>query len=113
MPCAACPRRVPRLPRAADSTLAHASVQESFNAGTYTQEGLDHIQSTTFKSLLLRHYPELEASIGNPLGGNAFYAWTGTPVYGAADVTDAELGPPQACPVAGKGSCAPAGADEL
>ncbi len=63
-------------------------MQESFNAKSYTQEGIDHIQSTTFKGLLLRHYPELEASIGNPLGNNAFYAWTGTPLYGPADNTD-------------------------
>ena len=26
---------------------------------------MQHVEGTTFKSLLLRHYPELEASIGN------------------------------------------------
>ena len=77
--------------------LVHARAQESFNAETYTQEGMDLIQSTTFKNLLLRHYPELSASIGNPLGGNAFYAWTGTPLYGSADITSVELGSPGAC----------------
>lgn len=79
----------------------HACAQEAFNAESYTQEGIDHVQSTTFKDMLLRHYPELEPSIGNPLGGNAFYAWTGTPLYGAADVTDGELGSPAACPYVG------------
>lgn len=35
--------------------------QESYTADSYTQEGLDHIRATNFKSLVLRHYPELEA----------------------------------------------------
>jgi hypothetical protein len=35
-------------------------VQESYTAVSYTQEGLDHINATNFRSLLLRHYPELE-----------------------------------------------------
>ena len=39
----------------------HRRVQESFTADSYTQEGLDHIHATNFKSLVLRHYPELKA----------------------------------------------------
>ncbi|KAK9827996.1 hypothetical protein WJX81_006931 [Elliptochloris bilobata] len=56
--------------------------QESYNADTYTKFGFDHVENTTFKSLLLRHYPELEDSIGSVPGGNAFFAWQGTPKYG-------------------------------
>ncbi|KAK9822471.1 hypothetical protein WJX81_006263 [Elliptochloris bilobata] len=41
-----------------------------------------NVDGTTFKSLLMRHYPELEDSIGDILGGNAFYAWKGAPKYG-------------------------------
>ena len=40
---------------------AAASAQESYTADSYTQEGLDHIRATNFKSLVLRHYPELKA----------------------------------------------------
>ena len=56
-------------------------MQESYNAATYTSEGLEHVKASTFKALLLRHYPELEASIGDV--PNAFLAWTGTSDYGS------------------------------
>ena len=68
-----------------------APLQEAYNADHYTQWGLDHINSTNFKSLLIRHYPELEASIGNVPGNNAFYRWQGTPVYGAAAASTADM----------------------
>ncbi len=32
---------------------------DSYNADTYTREGLDWIDDADFKSVLLRHYPEL------------------------------------------------------
>ena len=54
-------------------------MQESYNAETYTEEGLAHLENTSFKSMLLRHYPELKDSIGNVT--NAFMAWTGTADY--------------------------------
>ena len=39
--------------------------QDAYNAEHYTEFGIQHVEGTTFKSLLLRHYPELEASIGD------------------------------------------------
>ena len=81
--------------------LQHCCSQENFNADTYTKQGLEPVQSTTFKNLLLRHYPELEASIGNPLGDNAFYAWTGAPLNGDATAVDEVIATPGACPAAG------------
>ena len=65
--------------------------QEAYNADHYTQWGLDHIASTNFKSLLVRHYPELESSIGDVLGNNAFYRWQGTPTYGGGDASTADM----------------------
>ncbi|CAK0733656.1 hypothetical protein CVIRNUC_000311 [Coccomyxa viridis] len=53
--------------------------QESYNAETYTAEGLAHVENTSFKSMLLRHHPELKNSIGDVT--NAFMAWTGTADY--------------------------------
>ncbi|KAB2898644.1 MAG: peroxidase [Kofleriaceae bacterium] len=46
----------------------------SYNATTYTQAGLDWIDAASFKSVLLRHHPELAAT---GLAGvtNAFYPW--------------------------------------
>ena len=41
--------------------LSTRCAQESYTADSYTQEGLDHIHATNFKSLVLRHYPELKA----------------------------------------------------
>ena len=40
-------------------------MQDSYNAKHYTEFGIQHVEGTSFKSLLLRHYPELEASIGD------------------------------------------------
>ncbi len=54
-------------------------MQESYNAETYTAEGLAHVENTSFKSMLLRHHPELKNSIGDVT--NAFMAWTGTADY--------------------------------
>jgi cytochrome P450 len=47
---------------------------EAYNAETYTQEGLDWIDRATFKSVLLRHYPELELT-GLSNVTNAFEPW--------------------------------------
>lgn len=47
---------------------------ESYNAETYTQEGLDWIDRATFKSVLLRHYPELRET-GLARVDNAFEPW--------------------------------------
>jgi hypothetical protein len=46
----------------------------SYNATTYTQAGLDWIEEASFKSVLLRHHPEL-ASTGLANVTNAFYPW--------------------------------------
>jgi hypothetical protein len=46
----------------------------SYNAATYTQAGLDWIDAASFKSVLLRHHPEL-ASTGLAGVTNAFYPW--------------------------------------
>ena len=47
---------------------------DAFNAETYTQAGLDWIDDATFKSVLLRHYPELAAT-GLTNVENAFEPW--------------------------------------
>lgn len=39
--------------------------QDAYNAEHYTEFGIQHVEGTTFKSLLLRHYPDLEVSIGD------------------------------------------------
>jgi len=49
--------------------------QESFNADTYTAKGITHVQTTTFKKMLLRHYPGLAESMGDV--SSAFLKWTG------------------------------------
>jgi hypothetical protein len=53
--------------------------QEAYHEKSYTKEGLAHVEATTFKTLILRHYPELKDSVGDV--NNAFYSWTGTPHY--------------------------------
>ncbi|MBA3465368.1 MAG: peroxidase [Deltaproteobacteria bacterium] len=45
-----------------------------YNATTYTQAGLDWIDATSFKTVLLRHYPQL-AQTGLANVTNAFYPW--------------------------------------
>ncbi|HEX4337360.1 MAG TPA: cytochrome P450 [Polyangiaceae bacterium] len=52
---------------------------DGYNAETYTQEGLDWIDRATFKSILLRHYPELELT-GLKNVENAFEPWDTSPV---------------------------------
>jgi hypothetical protein len=47
---------------------------ESYNEETYTKEGLDWIDATDFKSVLLRHYPDLARS-GLSNVDNAFEPW--------------------------------------
>jgi len=51
---------------------------EKLNARYYTDAGMEMIESATFKSVLLQHYPELEQ---HGLGGvhNAFEPWGTTP----------------------------------
>lgn len=51
----------------------------SYNAETYTQEGLDWIDATDFKALLLRHHPEL-ASTALSNVENAFEPWDDMPL---------------------------------
>lgn len=51
----------------------------SYNAETYTQEGLDWIDRTTFKSLLLRHHPELARTALQNVD-NAFEPWDDAPL---------------------------------
>jgi hypothetical protein len=47
---------------------------DSYNAETYTQEGLDWVDAADMKGLLLRHYPELAVS-GLRNVDNAFEPW--------------------------------------
>ena len=47
---------------------------ESYNEETYTKEGLDWVDDATFKSVLLRHLPEL-AETGLANVNNAFEPW--------------------------------------
>ncbi|KAI8496599.1 Alpha-dioxygenase 2 [Branchiostoma belcheri] len=44
-----------------------------YNSATYTQEGLDWVEKATMSSVLLRHYPSLEGSLGGVT--NAFRPW--------------------------------------
>jgi hypothetical protein len=46
---------------------------DEYNATTYTELGLNHIRMTTMKSVLLRHHPELTASLEGV--ENAFGPW--------------------------------------
>lgn len=47
--------------------------RESYNADIYTQFGLDYIDNTTFKQILLRHIPNLQNNLLNV--ANAFQPW--------------------------------------
>jgi hypothetical protein len=47
---------------------------ELYNAETYTAEGLEWIETSSMKGVLLRHFPEL-ASTGLVDVANAFYPW--------------------------------------
>jgi tetratricopeptide (TPR) repeat protein len=47
---------------------------DNYNEATYTREGLDWIDSSTFKTVLLRNYPELAAT-GLANVTNAFEPW--------------------------------------
>jgi hypothetical protein len=51
---------------------------DDYRADIYTEFGLDHIQTTSMGSLLVRHYPEL-ASVLRPLE-NAFTPWPVAPM---------------------------------
>ncbi len=47
---------------------------DDYRAEVYTQEGIDWIENNSFKSVLLRHYPELaDTGLSNVV--NAFYPW--------------------------------------
>lgn len=46
---------------------------ESYNAETYTQEGLDWIDDLTFQRLLIRNFPQLADQLENV--ENAFFPW--------------------------------------
>ena len=45
-----------------------------YNAETYTQTGLDWIEETSMRDVLLRHFPELEPALSGV--DNAFQPWT-------------------------------------
>ncbi len=47
---------------------------DDYNEATYTREGLDWIDSSSFKTVLLRNYPELAAT-GLANVTNAFEPW--------------------------------------
>ncbi len=47
---------------------------DDYNERVYTKEGLEWIDATDFKTVLLRHYPEL-ANTGLANIGNAFEPW--------------------------------------
>ena len=47
------------------TTWGATCAQDAYNAEHYTEFGIQHVEGTTFKSLILRHYPELEGSIGD------------------------------------------------
>jgi len=67
-----------------------------YNAETYTKEGLDWIDDTDFKTVLLRHYPELAAT-GLANIRNAFEPWDNeerlNPASHPLRAFDKELGP--------------------
>lgn len=46
-----------------------------YTAAAYTQEGLDWIEATTLRHLMLRHLPQLQAA-GVHIPHNAFHPWT-------------------------------------
>lgn len=46
---------------------------DSYNADTYTQEGLDYIEEASINSVLLRHFPQLQSALTEV--GNAFFPW--------------------------------------
>lgn len=48
----------------------------NYDAAHYTQEGLDRIQNTTFKAVLIRNYPQLASALDNV--DNAFLPWDGS-----------------------------------
>lgn len=47
---------------------------ENYNPDTYTQAGLDWIEAATFRGVLQRHVPELQAA-GWIIPANAFNPW--------------------------------------
>jgi hypothetical protein len=48
----------------------------AFDAAHYTKEGLDRIQHTSFKDVLIRNYPEIAPALTNV--DNAFLPWDGS-----------------------------------
>ncbi len=52
-----------------------------YTAAVYTQAGLDWIMDTSMASILLRHHPQLRASMANVV--NAFEPWAGTGAPGS------------------------------
>src|SRR4029079_16760843 len=47
-----------------------------FRPEVYTREGLDWVENTTMRSLLLRHFPELEPALAG--GAHPFVPWRRT-----------------------------------
>jgi hypothetical protein len=52
-----------------------------FTPAVYSQAGIDWIASNDFKSVLIRHYPELAPMVQNL--GNSFQPWRAVPVHAA------------------------------
>ncbi|MFN2163080.1 MAG: peroxidase family protein, partial [Candidatus Promineifilaceae bacterium] len=48
----------------------------NFNEETYTRAGMDWIRENSMRTVLLRHYPELEAALHGL--GSAFNPWNPT-----------------------------------
>jgi len=48
-------------------------ITDSYNADVYTASGIDWIENNGFRSVLLRHMPELAAALGD--GANPFAPW--------------------------------------
>lgn len=56
--------------------MADRFYTENYNAATYTQEGLDWVDTASMKSVLVRNYPELGNALQNV--DNAFMPWDGS-----------------------------------
>jgi hypothetical protein len=53
--------------------MADRFLTKDYTAAVYTQDGLDWIESASFKSILVRHHPELAPALAKVT--NAFHPW--------------------------------------
>jgi hypothetical protein len=56
--------------------LADRFFTEAYDAAHYTKEGLDWVDQSSFKNVLVRNYPELRSALAKV--GNAFLPWDGS-----------------------------------